>query len=73
MAKYTLVGVDGNAFCIMGYTARAMRRAGFSQEDIDRMHTEATAGDYCNLIVVCDGYIDKVNEALGLQDDEEEE
>lgn len=68
---YTLVGVDGNAYSIMGYTAQAMRRNGFSKEEIDQMYKEATTGDYYNLIAVCDGYIDKVNERL--EEDEEDD
>ena len=28
--KYDLVGVDGNAFAVMGYTARALSREGLS-------------------------------------------
>lgn len=63
MEKYTLVGVDGNAFSIMGYTARALKREGFSKEVVDKMHEEAMSGDYYNLIRVCDEYIQKVNEA----------
>lgn len=35
MKRYTLVGVDGNAFSIMAYTARAMREAKFSKDEID--------------------------------------
>ena len=31
MEKYTLVGVDGNAFAIMGYTANALKREGQHQ------------------------------------------
>jgi len=72
MRAYTLVGVNGNAFSIMAYTARAMRAAKFSKEEIDRMHTEAKSGDYYNLIAVCDGYIDAVNERLGLDEYDED-
>lgn len=68
---YSLVGVDGNAFALMGYTARAMRRAGFSQGEIHAMYDEAQSGDYNNLICVCDRWIDKVNEKLGLTDEED--
>ena len=62
---YSLVGVDGNAYSIMGYTMNAMKRSGFSKEEIDQMINEAESGDYYNLIAVCDGYIDKVNERIG--------
>lgn len=71
MSKYSLVGVDGNAYCIMGYTAKAMRRAGFSKEEVEQMYEEAESSDYYNLIAVCDGYIDKVNEKLGLTEEDE--
>ena len=59
--KYSLVGVDGNAFGIMGYTARALKSEGL-REDADNMYREATSGDYNNLICVCTGYIDKAND-----------
>ena len=62
MAKYSLVGVDGNAFAIMGYTARALRREGLGNL-VDEMHEKATSGDYSNLICVCDEYVDMVNKA----------
>ena len=60
--KYSLIGVDGNAYALMGYTRRAMLDTGFSKADVDVMIKEATSGDYNNLICVCDGYIDKCNE-----------
>jgi len=61
MSKYSLVGVDGNAYALMGYTQNAMKNEGFSKEEIDQMLKEATAGDYSNLICVCSSYLDKVN------------
>lgn len=67
MTKYTLVGVDGNAFSIMGYTARALRETG-NKDLVKKMQKEAMADDYWNLISVCDGYIDIANE--GLEDDD---
>ena len=74
MERFTLVGVDGNAFAIMGYTARAMKKAGLGKE-VDHMYEEAKSGDYYNLIAVCDRYVDMANEAMGLNefDDEEDE
>ena len=73
MRAYTLVGVDGNAFSIMAYTARAMRAAKFSKDEIDQMHTEAKSGDYWNLVAVCDRYVEAVNERLGLDEYDEDE
>lgn len=61
MEKYTLVGVDGNAYCVMGYTARALKREGL-RDLVGEMHERATSGDYNNLLCVCMEYIDKANE-----------
>lgn len=69
---YSLVGVDGNAFAIMGYTQKAMRKAGFSAEDLDSMRADATSGDYDNLICVCNDWISRVNEKLGLEEEDDE-
>lgn len=60
--KYTLVGVDGNAFCIMGYTANALKREGL-RDLVPKMREEATSSDYNHLIVTCMDYIDKANRA----------
>ena len=64
MDKYTLVGVDGNAFSIMGYTSRALRREGLGHL-VDEMRAKATSGDYYHLIAVCNDYVYLANkEAL---------
>ena len=60
MAKYSLIGVDGNAYSLMGYTAKALKREGF-QDLVEKMRAEATSGDYYNLIAVCDKYIGIAN------------
>lgn len=60
--KYSLVGVDGNAFSIMGYTSRALKREGL-RDKVDEMHQRATSEDYDNLIAVCLEYIDMANKA----------
>lgn len=70
---YTLLGQDGNAFHLMGYTAKAMRRSGFSQDEIDKMYEEAQIGDYYDLIAVCQDYCEKCNEKMGYTEDDEEE
>lgn len=58
--SYSLVGQDGNAFSLMGYTARCMKECGLKNE-IPEMREKATSGDYNNLIYVCDTYIQKCN------------
>ena len=64
MAKkeYDLVGVDGNAFSVMGYVKRAMRESGFSPEEISEYIAEATSGDYNNLLCVSVDMVDKCNQ-----------
>lgn len=72
--KYCLVGQDGNAFALMGYTARALRNEGLS-DLVPEMQKKATSGDYYNLIAVCDHYIDKANiaaEEHGYEEEDEE-
>lgn len=75
MKAFTLVGIDGNAFNVMGYTAKALKTAGLKTA-VERMHEEATEGDYSHLLMVCDKYIDMANEKLredGRLDEEEDD
>ena len=51
-----LTGVSGNAFAVMGVVSRALRKAGFNQEYIDKYMQESMAGDYNNLLVVAHKY-----------------
>ena len=59
--EYSLVGQDGNAFALMGYTARCMKECGL-RDEIEEMRKRATSGDYYNLIRVCDEYVQRCNE-----------
>ena len=59
--EYSLVGKDGNAFSLIGYTARCMKECGL-RDEINEMRERAMSGDYYNLIAVCDEYIQKCNE-----------
>lgn len=59
--KYDLAGINGNAFCVMGYTSEALKREGLDNL-VDEMDEKATSGDYDNLLCVCMEYIDKANE-----------
>ena len=61
MGKYNLVGQDGNAFSLMGYTARALRREGLG-DLVNEMQKKAMSGDYYHLIAVCDDYVQMANE-----------
>lgn len=60
--EYCLIGVDGNAFNVMGYVRRAMKETGFTREEIEAYTKDATSGDYNHLLVVSIDMIDKCNE-----------
>lgn len=59
--KYNLVGVDGNAYSIMGYVMRAMRIEGRTEKDINAYLTLAKSGNYDNLLAVSFAMIDDLN------------
>lgn len=63
--KYDLVGIDGNAFSVMGYVLRAMKECGMSKEEQSDYQTKAMSGDYDNLLSVSVEMIDKCNEICG--------
>ncbi|GMO25265.1 MAG: hypothetical protein Pg6A_12590 [Termitinemataceae bacterium] len=69
---YDLVGVDGNACCIMGYVARAMRECKKSKAEIDAYRKDATSGDYNNLLAVSVAMVDALNELCGYGWEDEE-
>ena len=59
---YSLVGIDGNAFSIIGYVSKAMKENGFSKHEIKIYQNEAMSGNYDNLLIVSMKMIDKINE-----------
>ena len=50
--KMKLVGMDGNAFSILGRFSEAVRKQGWPEEEIVRVRKEAMGGDYDNLLGV---------------------
>ena len=75
MKPYDLVGVDGNAFSVMGYVSNAMRCSGFSTKERDEYLADAQSSDYNHLLSVSVQMVEKVNEKLrqeGKLDEEEE-
>lgn len=59
--RYSLIGIDGNAFSVMGYVTRAMRETGFSPEETKVYRDDAMSSDYNHLICVSADMIDKCN------------
>ena len=62
LMKYNLIGIDGNAFCVMAYVVNAMRECKFSKADREAYYKDATSSDYDHLLCVSVGMIDKCNE-----------
>ena len=56
--KFQLVGVDGNAFAVMGLAAREARRAGLTKEQIQEYQTDAMSCDYNKLLCTTMEYFD---------------
>lgn len=50
--KLTLVGLDGNAFYLMGAFANAAREQGFDDSYINDVMNRCKSGDYNNLLCV---------------------
>ena len=68
--KFSLVGVDGNAFNIMAYVKTAMREAGFSKKERSEYVEDCMRGDYDRLLILSEDMIDRCNRQLGFSDDE---
>jgi hypothetical protein len=55
MPKYdinvNLSEIDGNAFSIMGAVIKELKRHGVDRKELGAYYTEATAGDYNQLLV----------------------
>lgn len=50
-----LIGIDSNAFSILGACTRAMRKAHLTQSEIDTFMQEATSSNYDHLLAtVCE-------------------
>lgn len=53
-----LVGEDGNAYSIIGRVKEALRRAGYSKEQLLEFQREATSGDYDNVLATAMKWVD---------------
>ena len=56
-ATVVLTGTDSNAFAILGRVQRAILESNHP-ELVDQFFTEATAGDYDNVLRTCLRYVD---------------
>lgn len=51
-----LVGMDGNAFSIIGRVQKALRKHGYG-DAVEKFHEEATSGDYDHLLATVVKYV----------------
>ncbi len=58
-AVVKLVGVDGNAFVILGLVTKAIKRSNHP-ELVEAFKKEATSGDYDHLLQTCMKYVEIV-------------
>lgn len=54
--KLKLVGLDGNAFSLMGAFQSAARKQGWLKEDIKKVLDECRTSDYSHLIVTLNAH-----------------
>jgi hypothetical protein len=47
-----LLGLDGNAFMLLGYFRKQAKRTGWSVQDIEKVTKDAQSGDYDHLLQV---------------------
>jgi hypothetical protein len=60
--KLKLVGVDGNAFALLGAFQSAARRQGWPAQQITEVTTEARSGDYDHLLATLAKYTEEADE-----------
>ena len=58
----TLVGLDGNAYSLMGAFSKQAKKEGWTEEEIDIVLKECMSGDYDNLVGVLDEHCKEVYE-----------
>lgn len=51
LVRFSLEGIDGNAFAVMGAWKNAAKAQGWSKEDIKEVLDKCMSGDYDNLIL----------------------
>lgn len=50
MVRLNLVGLDGNAFAVLGAFSRAAKQQGWTRAEIDAVTMPAMSGDYDHLL-----------------------
>lgn len=54
--KLSLVGLDGNAFSIMGAFKKQAKKEGWKSEEVESIIDEATSSDYNHMLCTISDY-----------------
>lgn len=57
-----LVGVNGNAFMIMGVFRKQAKKEGWTSEEIEEVMQEAKSGDYIHLLATIENHCEPKDE-----------
>lgn len=71
--KLKLVGLDGNAFSLMGAFSGAAKREGWSKEEIQTVIDAAMSGDYENLLATLAVHCENPVESRDFEDEFEDD
>lgn len=71
--KYNLVGVDGNAFAVMGYVVQCMKKEKMTAEEIKAYKDKAMSDDYNNLLATSFDMIEQLNDKREDEFDDDDE
>jgi hypothetical protein len=58
-----LVGVNGNAFMVMGVFQRQAKKEGWTPKEIDKVMVEAKSGGYVHLLATIENHCEPKNES----------
>ena len=68
-----LVGLDGNAFSLMGAFQKQARREGWTKEEIESVLDDARSSDYNHLLQVLVSYCETPEDEDSYWDEEDDE
>lgn len=67
--KYSIYGIDGNAFSIMSYVSNCMKKEGKSEKEISDYRNEAMSNTYEELLCLSADIIDELNQNQSIPDE----
>jgi hypothetical protein len=72
-AKGSLIGVNGNAFALLGHFQKCAKKSGWSEEEINQVLKEAKSSDYDHLIDVLMSYLEDEEDEEECDEDDEDD